>query len=74
MPGSASQTETQLRLYTDLAQWWPLPSPPSYYDEEAADLLRSLRSAVDAPPRTLLELGSGGGSLAWHLERCFERT
>jgi len=76
MPGSASQTETetQPRLYTDLARWWPLVSPPSHYDEEAADLLPSLRSAVDAPPRTLLELGSGGGSLAWHLKRALQLT
>ena len=55
------------RLYTDLAAWWPLFSPPSEYVEEAADLLPRLLEAPDTPPATLLELGSGGGSLAYHL-------
>lgn len=55
-------------MYSDLAVWWPLLSPPSEYLEEAADLLPSMQSAPDAPPATLLELGSGGGSLAFHLK------
>ena len=57
------------RLYTDLAAWWPLISPPSHYAEEAADLLPDLLGATDPPPRTMLELGCGGGSLAWHLKK-----
>ena len=61
-------TERQPRLYTDLAAWWPLFSPPSEYVEEAADLLPALLGAPDTPPATLLELGSGGGSLACHLK------
>jgi SAM-dependent methyltransferase len=56
------------RLYTDLAVWWPLFSPPSEYGDEAADLLPPLLEAPDVPPTTLLELGSGGGSLAYHLK------
>ncbi|HBY60505.1 MAG TPA: class I SAM-dependent methyltransferase [Solibacterales bacterium] len=56
-----------MKLYAELAEWWPLLSPPSHYGEEAADLL-----AVLAPDgsgaQTLLELGSGGGSLACHLK------
>ncbi len=56
------------RLYTDLARWWPLFSPPSHYVEEAADLLPDLLAAADAPPTTLLELGSGAGSLASHFK------
>lgn len=56
------------RMYSDLAVWWPLLSPPSEYAEEAADLLPSILAAPDAPPTTLLELGSGGGSLAFHLK------
>ena len=40
-------------------------SPPSDYVEEAADLLPLLLDGDGAAPRrTLLELGSGGGSLA----------
>lgn len=58
----------QPRLYTDLAEWWPLMSPSSDYVEETADLWPTLTSAPDAPPATLLELGSGGGSLAFHLK------
>jgi SAM-dependent methyltransferase len=58
----------ELRLYTDLARWWPLFSPPSHYVEEAADVLPDLLAAADAPPTTLLELGSGAGSLASHFK------
>jgi Methyltransferase domain len=64
-----------LRLYAELAAWWPLMSPPSHYVEEAADLLPLLASgeAASVPP-TLLELGSGGGSLAHHLKDRFRLT
>jgi SAM-dependent methyltransferase len=58
----------KLRIYSELAHWWPLFSPPIHYAEEAADLLPDLLDATATPPRTLLELGSGGGSLAWHLK------
>jgi SAM-dependent methyltransferase len=62
-----------LRLYADLAEWWPLLSPPSEYVEEAADLLPRLGKSPTSSP-TLLELGSGGGSLAFHLKRHFRLT
>lgn len=64
----------KLRLYSELASWWLLLSPPSHYAEEAADLLPVLINATEAPPRTLLELGSGGGSLAYHLKSTFALT
>jgi SAM-dependent methyltransferase len=63
-----------MRLYSDLASWWPLLSPPSHYVEEAADIIPTLEKASDAPPHTLLELGSGGGSLAYHLKERFQLT
>jgi SAM-dependent methyltransferase len=62
------------RLYDDLAAWWPLLSPPSEYEGEAEDLLRRLGRNPDSPPATLLELGAGGGSLAFHLKRWFRLT
>lgn len=55
------------RLYTDLAGWWSLMSPPAHYAEEAVLYLQMLRQATDAPIRSLLELGSGAGHLASQL-------
>jgi hypothetical protein len=62
-------------MYDDLAAWWPLLSPPDEYADEAADLLPRL-GALDRSPRrpSLLELGAGGGSLAWHLKPFFRCT
>lgn len=62
------RTGEQPRLYTDLAAWWPLFSPPEHYTEEAADLLPVLLSLSDPPPATMLELGAGGGSMASHFK------
>jgi SAM-dependent methyltransferase len=62
------------RLYDDLAQWWPLLSPPEEYEEEAADLLTRLEPHIGTGRGTLLELGAGGGSLAFHLKRRFRLT
>lgn len=52
------------RLYAELAEWWPLLSPPEDYEEEAARFLELLRHALGEAPGSLLELGSGGGHLA----------
>lgn len=62
------------KFYNDYAAWWPLFSPPSHYVDEAADLLSRLAPAPPGPSRTLLELGSGGGSLVSHLASCFRMT
>lgn len=61
-----------MRLYTELASWWPLMSAPEDYAEEAAFYQKALAGACDAPPRTVLELGSGGGNNASHLKKRFE--
>ena len=53
-------------MYSDLAQWWPVLSPPDEYAEEAPFMAGLLRTG-DVPVRTLLELGCGGGHLASHL-------
>jgi SAM-dependent methyltransferase len=61
-------------LYGDLADWWPLLSPPEDYAEEAAFYERTLVSACARRPRTMLELGSGGGNNASYLKRRFRMT
>lgn len=60
------------KLYEELASWWPLLSSPADYEEEAAFYERTLVAACDRPPRTLLELGSGGGNNASHLKARFD--
>lgn len=62
------QSGKHLRLYTELAAWWPLFSPPEHYTQEAAELWPVLLTLPDAPPATMLELGSGGGSMASHFK------
>jgi SAM-dependent methyltransferase len=62
------------RFYDQLAEWWPLFSPPIHYGEEAADLLARLEPVSRSGFATLLELGSGGGSLASHLKPHFLLT
>lgn len=63
-----------MRLYSDLATWWPLMSPPEEYAEEAAFYSQQLLSAGDQPARTVLELGSGGGNNASFMKRQFQMT
>jgi SAM-dependent methyltransferase len=62
-----------VKLYDELADWWPLISPPGDYEKEAA-LYRRLLDGCTPRPRTLLELGSGGGSNAYFLKRHYEMT
>jgi SAM-dependent methyltransferase len=62
------------RMYTDLARWWPLLSPHEDYAEEAANYKRALLEHALTPPRTVLELGSGGGHNAFHLKETFALT
>ena len=62
-----------LILYAELAEWWPLLSPPSDYAKEAAYYDAALREHCSFTPRTLLELGSGGGNNASHLKHRFEQ-
>jgi trans-aconitate methyltransferase len=57
------------RLYTDLASWWPLLSPPEHYEEEAEVVIAFLRETLGEVPAAILELGSGGGNTASYLKR-----
>jgi SAM-dependent methyltransferase len=61
-----------LKMYDDLASWWPLLSAPSDYAEEASFFGDRLAEACDGPLRSLLELGSGGGNNASHLKARFD--
>lgn len=56
------------RLYRDLAEWYPLLTPPEDYAAEAEFYLGLFRDACVRPPRTLLDLGCGGGHNAAHLK------
>ena len=67
-------TDEQPRLYGDLADWFHLLTAPEDYAEEADLYQRVLFEACDEPPRTALELGSGGGNNASHLKKHFELT
>jgi SAM-dependent methyltransferase len=64
----------ELKLYTELADWWPLMSAPEDYVEEAAVYSGFLKEASSGPLRTVLELGSGGGNNASHMKRHFALT
>jgi SAM-dependent methyltransferase len=61
-----------MKLYDELAEWWPLFSAPEDYAEEAAFFAEVLTTTC--APRTVLELGSGGGNNALYLKSKFEMT
>jgi len=61
-------------MYGDLAAWFHLLSAPAEYAEEAAFYIGALTEALGSRPRSLLELGSGGGNNASHYKREVERV
>ena len=63
-----------LHMYSDLAPWFHLLTHPSDYEDEAAFVSRVVDDVGDGESRTLLELGSGGGNNASHLEARFACT
>ena len=67
-------SDEEPRLYTELAGWFHLLTAPEDYAEEAELYRLLLVEACDDPPRTVLELGSGGGNNASHLKAHFELT
>ena len=62
----------QIKLYSELAEWWPLFSSPADYAEEAGQYAELLTAACR--PEQVLELGSGGGNNASHLKDRFDLT
>ena len=65
---------TAMKLYNELAEWWPVFSDPREYRSEASYIARTLRKATKPAPRTVLELGSGGGNSAFHLKAHFDMS
>jgi SAM-dependent methyltransferase len=63
-----------LKLYSELAQWWPLLSPVEDYAEEAAFFGQMFSSAGLPAAASLLELGCGGGSNAFYLKKSFSQV
>ncbi len=62
------------KLYTQLADWWPLLSSPEDYAPEAELYHQALLEACARQPASVLELGSGGGNNASHLKAHFKLT
>jgi SAM-dependent methyltransferase len=73
-PDGRRAGDENLKLYGELAEWWPLLSPPDEYEEEAAIYARELKAAAARPVRSVLELGAGGGSNAFHMKAHFQLT
>lgn len=68
------RADDDYRLYRDLADWWPLISPPREYAEEAAYLGAVFSSTAAVPVHEVLDLGSGGGHIAMYLKDDFRLT
>jgi SAM-dependent methyltransferase len=62
------------RLYRELADWYPLLTPVDDYAEETAFYRRLFETHCRRAPRTLLDLGSGGGHNAAHLKATLDCT
>jgi SAM-dependent methyltransferase len=63
-----------LKLYEELAVWWPLFSPPEEYADEAAYFIQILQVTRSPPPNTIVEFGSGAGGNAYYLKDHFAMT
>ena len=66
-----SSTRALPGLYRELAGWFHLLTAPEDYAEESAFYAKTIVEACATPPRTLLELGSGGGNNASHMKAHF---
>lgn len=62
------------RLYSDLANLWTLVSPVEEYAQEADDWTEALHEKLEPARNEILELGSGGGHLLFHLRKLFCMT
>jgi SAM-dependent methyltransferase len=67
MPGES-------RLYHDLVDLWPLVSGPEHYGEEFATFRTRFERHGLGPGARILHLGSGGGSVDFHLKSLYDVT
>jgi SAM-dependent methyltransferase len=65
---------SQPRLYADLSEMWRFISPPEHYVEEVASFVARFRRHGVPDGGRILHLGSGGGSIDFHLKRHYELT
>jgi SAM-dependent methyltransferase len=63
-----------VKLYSELAEWYPVFATPEECRKEAASIARALVQASIRQPRDVLELGSGVGNIAFHVKRRFAVT
>ena len=61
-------------LYSELSSWWHLLSPIEDYKDEAAFYKQTFLKYSSQKPKTILELGSGGGNNAFFLKNDFSIT
>jgi len=64
----------EARLYGDLSELWRFVSPPENYVEEVATFLTRFRRHGVPDGGRVLHLGSGGGSIDFHLKRTYAVT
>jgi SAM-dependent methyltransferase len=65
------RTNGEMKLYSELAEWWQVISPTADYVDEAAFFGHLFE---EAGASTILELGAGGGNIASFLKHDFEMT
>jgi SAM-dependent methyltransferase len=53
-------------LYSELADWWPVISPPVEYADDGA-VINAIFASAAQQVRTVLDLGAGGGHVALHV-------
>lgn len=62
------------KMYGKLAPWFHLLTSPDDYEEEATFYRKTIVAAAPKRPKTLLELGSGGGNNALYIKKHFDMT
>lgn len=72
--GGASRGAAGPRLYGELVDLWRYVSPPENYVEEVETFRARFRRHGVPDGGTVLHLGSGGGSIDWHLKRTHRVT